>query len=88
MKTITEPSREIELAAETEILIIGGGPAGIAAATAAARCGARVMLLEKYGFLGGMGTAAMVTNFCGLHASINGSTSKLFAVSLTIFWNA
>mgnify|MGYP001186537417 FL=1 len=77
MKTITEPAREIELAAETEILIIGGGPAGIAAATAAARCGARVMLLEKYGFLGGMGTAAMVTNFCGLHASINGSIQQI-----------
>ena len=77
MKTITEPSREIELAAETEILIIGGGPAGIAAATAAARCGTRVMLLEKYGFLGGMGTAAMVTNFCGLHASINGSIQQI-----------
>ena len=77
MKTIIEPAREIELAAETEILIIGGGPAGIAAATAAARCGARVMLLEKYGFLGGMGTAAMVTNFCGLHASINGSVQQI-----------
>ena len=77
MKTIIEPAREIELTAETEILIIGGGPAGIAAATAAARCGARVMLLEKYGFLGGMGTAAMVTNFCGLHASINGSVQQI-----------
>ena len=77
MKTIIEPAREIELAAETEILIIGGGPAGIAAATAAARCGARTMLLEKYGFLGGMGTAAMVTNFCGLHASINGSVQQI-----------
>jgi glycine/D-amino acid oxidase-like deaminating enzyme len=77
MKTIVEPAREIELAAETEILIIGGGPAGIAAATAAARCGARVMLLEKYGFLGGMGTAAMVTNFCGLHANINGSVQQI-----------
>ena len=35
------------------------------------------MLLEKYGFLGGMGTAAMVTNFCGLHASINGSVQQV-----------
>ena len=35
------------------------------------------MLLEKYGFLGGMGTAAMVTNFCGLHASINGSIQQI-----------
>jgi hypothetical protein len=35
------------------------------------------MLLERYGFLGGMGTAAMVTNFCGLHASINGSVPQI-----------
>ena len=35
------------------------------------------MLLEKYGFLGGMGTAAMVTNFCGLHANINGSVQQI-----------
>ena len=74
---IIEPSRETEVVAETEILILGGGPAGIAAATAAARTGARTMLLEKYGFLGGMGTAAMVTNFCGLHASINGSVQQV-----------
>ena len=77
MKTITEAPRKTEVVAEVEILIIGGGPSGIAAATAAARCGARVMLLEKYGFLGGMGTAAMVTNFCGLHASINGSVKQI-----------
>jgi glycine/D-amino acid oxidase-like deaminating enzyme len=77
MKTITEAPRKTEVVAEAEILIIGGGPAGIAAATAAARWGARVMLLEKYGFLGGMGTAAMVTNFCGLHASINGSVQQI-----------
>ena len=77
MKTITEAPRKTEVVAEAEILIIGGGPAGIAAATAAARCGARAILLEKYGCLGGMGTAAMVTNFCGLHASINGSVQQI-----------
>ncbi|MEC8774418.1 MAG: FAD-dependent oxidoreductase, partial [Pseudomonadota bacterium] len=77
MAMIIEPSRETEIVAETEMLILGGGPAGIAAATAAARTGARTMLLEKYGFLGGMGTAAMVTNFCGLHASINGSVQQV-----------
>ena len=49
MAMIIEPSRETEVVAETEILILGGGPAGIAAATAAARTGARAMLLEKYG---------------------------------------
>jgi len=77
MGFIVEPSRETEISAETEILVLGGGPAGIAAATAAARTGAKTILLEKYGFLGGMGTAAMVTNFCGLHANINGSIQQV-----------
>lgn len=77
MRTITEPARQVPVVAETEVLVLGGGPAGIAAAAAAARTGARTMLLERYGFLGGMGTAAMVTNFCGLHASINGTVQQI-----------
>lgn len=77
MRVITEPARDVPVVAETEVLVLGGGPAGIAAATAAARTGARTMLLERYGFLGGMGTAAMVTNFCGLHACINGSVQQI-----------
>lgn len=64
---LNEPARTIPVVAETDVVVLGGGPAGIAAATAAARQGARTMLLERYGFLGGQGTAAMVTNFCGLH---------------------
>lgn len=77
MTSISEPARETPVVAETEVLVLGGGPAGIAAATAAARTGARTLLLERYGFLGGMGTAAMVTNFCGLHAHINGSIQQV-----------
>lgn len=77
MTVIMEPARATEVVAETEVVVLGGGPAGIAAATAAARSGARTLLLERYGFLGGMGTAAMVTNFCGLHASINGSVQQV-----------
>lgn len=75
--TIAEPARQTPVVAECEVLVLGGGPAGIAAATAAARTGARTILLERYGFLGGMGTAAMVTNFCGLHATINGSIQQI-----------
>lgn len=69
---LTEPARQVRLLAEVDVLVLGGGPAGIAAAAAAARNGARVMLVERYGFLGGMGTAAGVTNFCGLHANVYG----------------
>ncbi len=77
MSTVMEPARQTPVIAETEVLVLGGGPAGIAAAAAAARTGARTILLERYGFLGGMGTAAMVTNFCGLHATINGSIQQV-----------
>jgi len=59
-KTILEPAREIEVFAETEVLVVGGGPAGTAAAIAAAREGADTLLVERYGHLGGMATGGLV----------------------------
>lgn len=50
-----------------DVLIVGGGPAGIAAAIAAGRSGARTTLVERHPILGGMGTAALVNNFCNAH---------------------
>jgi len=50
-----------------DILIIGGGAAGVAAAVGAARQGAKVALIEKNGFLGGKATAAVVGTVCGLY---------------------
>jgi FAD dependent oxidoreductase len=76
-KTITEPARQIPLYGEYEVAVLGGGPAGIAAAVAAARAGRRTLLIERYGFLGGMGTAAGVTNFCGLHANVHGKMHRV-----------
>ncbi len=69
---IEEPQRRVPIVAEADVVVLGGGPAGIAAATSAARHGARTVLIERYGFLGGAGTAAMVTNFCGLYAKHEG----------------
>ena len=43
-----------------DVIVIGGGPGGVPAAVAAARNGARVLLIENYGFLGGMATSALV----------------------------
>src|SRR6516164_7164343 len=50
-----------------DVLVIGGGAAGIAAATAAGRAGAKTILLERYGFLGGLASAAWVGTVCGLY---------------------
>ncbi len=50
-----------------DVLVIGGGSAGVAAALAAARQGASTLLVERYGFLGGAGTASLVHSFCGLY---------------------
>ena len=58
--------------AEHEVVVLGGGPAGIAAAAAASRAGRSTMLVERYGFLGGAGTAAGLANFCGLHGKVHG----------------
>src|SRR5215216_235310 len=77
VKTIEEPARQIPLYGEYEVAVLGGGPAGIAAAVAAARAGRRTLLIERYGFLGGMGTAAGVTNFCGLHANVHGDIRQV-----------
>ena len=77
LKTIEEPARQIPIYGEYEVAVLGGGPAGIAAAVAAARAGRRTLLIERYGFLGGMGTAAGVTNFCGLHANVYGEMHRV-----------
>ena len=53
MKTFQQPARETAVRAEVDILVVGGGPAGIMAAEAAAKSGKKVMLLEQRGFLGG-----------------------------------
>ncbi|MCA1430378.1 MULTISPECIES: FAD-dependent oxidoreductase [Bradyrhizobium] len=75
--TIDEPARKVPLYGEYEVVVLGGGPAGIVSAAAAARAGRKTLLIERYGFLGGMGTAAGVTNFCGLHGNVHGEHRRL-----------
>lgn len=50
-----------------DVVVVGGGAAGLAAAIAAGTAGARTALVERYGFLGGMATAGMVSTICGLY---------------------
>ena len=72
-KTVFEPARQIPVFAETDVLVVGGGPAGTAAAIAAARLGADVLLVERYNHLGGLSTGGLViwidrmTDWSGRH---------------------
>lgn len=72
-KTIVELQREVPVLAETDVLVVGGGPAGTAAAIAAARFGADVLLAERYNHLGGLSTGGLViwidrmTDWSGRH---------------------
>jgi len=50
---------------EFDVVVAGGGPSGLIAATAAGRLGTKTLLIEREGFLGGMGTAGMVAQFFG-----------------------
>ncbi|MFA5039239.1 MAG: FAD-dependent oxidoreductase [Candidatus Omnitrophota bacterium] len=61
------PLRRVRLAATTDVLVVGGGPAGIGAAVSASRLGAGVILTERYGFLGGNATAALVMPFMSFY---------------------
>jgi hypothetical protein len=61
-KSIREAARDVPVFEETEVLVAGGGMAGCAAALAAARAGAKVVLLERNGCLGGVATASMMGN--------------------------
>ena len=57
---IREPARDARIAAKADVVVVGGGPAGMAAAYAAARNGAEVILLERYNHLGGLASGGMV----------------------------
>lgn len=58
--TIVEPEGRIPVAARADLVVVGGGPAGISAAVAAARNGLSVILLERYAYLGGLASGGMV----------------------------
>jgi hypothetical protein len=61
------PPRRAQVAAQTDVLVVGGGPSGLGAALGAAAAGARVILAERYGFLGGNATAALVMPLMSFH---------------------
>jgi len=70
MRTYSEPARDIPVARDVDVVVVGGGPAGLAAAIASARTGAQTVLVERFGYLGGTATA-------GLMACINGFRNQV-----------
>lgn len=72
-RTIREAPRDVPVHATCDVLVVGGGPAGTAAAVSAARLGADVILLERYNHLGGLSTGGLViwidrmTDWTGRH---------------------
>ncbi|WP_197517372.1 FAD-dependent oxidoreductase [Microbacterium karelineae] len=75
--TVRLPARDVPVIGEYDVVVIGGGPAGIMAATAAARAGSATLLIERYGFLGGAGTMGGLSTFCGLHARVGGGDVRV-----------
>ena len=61
-RTIIEPERAIPVLDEVDVLVAGAGTAGVAAAVSAAREGARTVLIERQGFLGGVASAGLMTS--------------------------
>jgi hypothetical protein len=72
MKTILEPKREIPVLAEVDVVVVGGGPAGIGAALSSARNGAKTILIEQFGCLGGLQTQGFNTSFSYVDPEIQG----------------
>ncbi len=76
MSASIEYRRDLPVVAETDVLVVGSGPAGLGAAIASARNGARTLLIERYGFLGGNLTAGLVGP-CMTSYSLDGTTQLI-----------
>lgn len=78
---IDEPGGKVPVVAEADLVVVGGGPAGIAAAVAGARNGLSVVLLERYAYLGGLASGGMVLvldDMCnGNEVTVKGLCSEL-----------
>jgi len=74
---ILRPARRVPVRYEVDVAVAGGGSAGLAAAVSAARAGARTLLIERNGFLGGVMTATSLGGICGLYSLVDGEPVQM-----------
>jgi len=76
---VTQPRRELPVLHKTSVLVVGGGPAGTAAAFTAKRMGVDVTLVERYGYLGGLATGGLVLGIFPLYD--RGNKQVIFGIA-------
>ena len=80
METIKEPARDIPVIDKVDVIVVGGGPAGIGAALASSRAGAKTFLVERFGSLGGQQTQGLNSVFSRVDPEIhNGIIQELIS---------
>lgn len=77
MNTIHRPAREVPVRYEPDVVVVGGGSAGVAAAVSAAREGASTLLIERAGCLGGVMTVTSLGGICGLYSLVDGEPLQM-----------
>lgn len=76
MRNYREPARELPVVRDVDVIVVGGGPAGLAAAIAAARAGAETVLVERFGYLGGTATASLMACINGFRNQVAPDTTQ------------
>ena len=82
MKTYHEPARDIPVTRDVDVAVVGGGTAGLSAAIASARTGAKTVLIEQFGYLGGTATASLMACINGFRNQVEpGSTQTVRGIA-------
>lgn len=75
--SITRPAKSLAVRFDMDVVVVGGGAAGLSAAISAARSGAKVLLIERHAHLGGVMTVASLGGICGLYSLIDNEPAQM-----------
>ncbi|MBK6337120.1 MAG: FAD-dependent oxidoreductase, partial [Betaproteobacteria bacterium] len=76
MPSVLEPERQLPVRYDVDVIVVGGGPGGIRAAIGAARNGAKTLLVERFGCLGGSQTLTYSSSFSFVNSELHGGFVK------------